>query len=106
MTTTALVWLVVGLLSLVAVLAVLIALIRHLFVLGRAAGRFQDEVGPLTREIGELADSASADRRASGPEVRSLNRGGSTMALTRASRPRIADPERHLEPHRERRARC
>jgi hypothetical protein len=59
MTTTALVWLVVGLLSLVAVLAVLIALIRHLFVLGRAAGRFQDEVGPLTREIGELADNAS-----------------------------------------------
>ena len=49
MTTTALVWLVVGLLSLVAVLAVLIALVRHLFVLGRAAGRFQDEVGPLTR---------------------------------------------------------
>ena len=93
MTTTALVWLVVGLLSLVAVLAVLIALIRHLFVLGRAAGRFQDEVGPLTREIGELAD-------------RSLNPGGSTMAPTRASRPRIADPERHLEPHRERRARC
>jgi hypothetical protein len=59
MTTTALVWLVVGLLSLVAVLAVLIALIRHLFVVGRAAGRFQDEVGPLTREIGELADAAS-----------------------------------------------
>ena len=63
MTTTALVWLVVGLLSLVAVLAVLIALIRHVFVLGRAAGRFQDEVGPLTREIGELADSASDQSR-------------------------------------------
>jgi len=59
MTTTALVWLVVGLLSLVAVLAVLIALIRHLFVVGRAAGRFQNEVGPLTQEIGELADAAS-----------------------------------------------
>ena len=63
MTTTALVWLVVGLVSLVAVLAVLIALIRHLFVLGRAAGRFQDEVGPLTREIGELADAASGRSR-------------------------------------------
>jgi len=63
MTTTALVWLVVGLLSLVVVLAVLIALIRHLFVLGRAAGRFHDEVGPLTREIGELADSASGRSR-------------------------------------------
>ena len=63
MTTTALVWLVVGLLSLVAVLAVLISLIRHVFVLGRAAGRFRDEVGPLTREIGELADTASGRSR-------------------------------------------
>jgi hypothetical protein len=63
MTTIAFVWLVVGLVSLVAVLAVLIALIRHLFVLGRAARRFQDEVGPLTREIGELADDASGRSR-------------------------------------------
>ena len=63
MTTTALVWLVVGLLSLVAVLAMLISLVRHVFVLGRAAGRFQDEVGPLTREIGELADAASGRSR-------------------------------------------
>ena len=59
MTTTALVWLVVGLLSLTAVLAVLIALVRHVFVLGRAVNRFQDEVSPLAREIGELADTAS-----------------------------------------------
>jgi hypothetical protein len=63
MTTTALVWLVVGLVSLAAVLAVLIALIRHLFLLGRAARRFQDEVGPVTREIGELADAASGRGR-------------------------------------------
>jgi hypothetical protein len=63
MTTTALVWLVVGLVSLAAVLAVLIALIRHLFLLGRAARRFQDEVGPVTREIGELADAASGRSR-------------------------------------------
>ncbi len=63
MTTTALVWIVVGLLSLVAVLAVLIALIRHLFVVGRAVRRFQDEVGPLTGEIGELADAASGRGR-------------------------------------------
>jgi hypothetical protein len=63
MTTTALVWLVVGFVSLVAVLAVLIALIRHVLVLGRAAGRFQDEVGPLTQEIGELADAASGRGR-------------------------------------------
>lgn len=58
MTTTALVWLVIGLVSLITVLAILIALIRHVLVLGRAAGRFQDEVGPLAREIGALADAA------------------------------------------------
>ena len=63
MTTTALVWLVVGLLSLTAVLAVLIALIRHVSVLGRAANRFQEEVSPLAREIGELADTTSIRSR-------------------------------------------
>ena len=41
MTTTALVWFVIGLLSIAAVLALLIALIRHLMVLGRATRRFQ-----------------------------------------------------------------
>ena len=63
MTTTALVWLVVGLLSLTAVLAMLIALIRHLFVLGRAVSRFQGEIAPLTQEIAELADAASGRSR-------------------------------------------
>ena len=62
MTTTALVWLVVGLLSLVAVLAVLISLIRHVFVLGRAAGRFQDALRPA-RRYPELADAASGRSR-------------------------------------------
>lgn len=59
MTTTALVWLVVGLLSLTAVLAMLIALIRHLFVLGRAVSRFQSEVGPLAQEISDRSGAAS-----------------------------------------------
>jgi hypothetical protein len=77
-TPTALVWLVVGLVSLTAVLAVLIALIRHLFVLGRAASRFQAEVSPLAREIGELADTASNRSRRS----------------SSASRDRTADPKR------------
>lgn len=69
MTTSALVWLIVGLVSLVAVLAVLIALVRHLLVLGRAVSRFQGEVAPLAREIGDLADLASdrSRRRPRGP---------------------------------------
>ena len=57
MTTTALVWLVVGLLSLTAVMAVLIALVRHVFVLGRAAY--------LRGETGDVDASLLEDRVAS-----------------------------------------
>lgn len=59
MTTTALVWLVIGLLTIVAVLALLMALIRHVLVLGRAARRFQEEVTPLAEDISALSDRAS-----------------------------------------------
>ncbi len=55
MTTPAIVWLVVGLVTATAVLAVLIALIRHLFVVGRAVSRFQQEVGPIAADIGTEA---------------------------------------------------
>jgi Na+-translocating ferredoxin:NAD+ oxidoreductase RNF subunit RnfB len=58
-TTTALVWLVIGLLTIVAVLALLIALIRHLMVLGRAARRFQEEVTPIAEDISALSDQTS-----------------------------------------------
>ncbi len=51
MSSIAVVWLVVGLTSTAAMLAVLIALVRHLMVLARALGRFQDEVGPAVEEI-------------------------------------------------------
>ena len=67
MTTTALVWFIIGLLSIAAVLALLIALIRHLIVLGRATRRFQEEVTPLAQEISALSDRASnRSRRLSG----------------------------------------
>jgi hypothetical protein len=58
-TTTAIVWLVIGLLTIVAVSALLIALIRHLIVLGRAAKRFQEEVTPIAEDISALSDRAS-----------------------------------------------
>ena len=64
MTTTALVWFVIGLLSVAAVLALLVALIRHLIVLGRATRRFQEEVTPLAQEISALSDRTSTGSRA------------------------------------------
>lgn len=59
MTTTALVWFIIGLATVVAVLALLIALIRHLMVLGRAARRFQEEVTPIAEDISALSERAS-----------------------------------------------
>jgi hypothetical protein len=59
-TTPAIVWLVIGLVTTAAALAVLIALIRHLFVLGRSLSRFQREVGPVAAEIGAEAERASS----------------------------------------------
>ena len=60
MSSAAIVWMIVGLLTLAVTLAMLIALIRHLMVLGRALGRFGDEVGPIAREITEGSDRASS----------------------------------------------
>ncbi|HZD16883.1 MAG TPA: hypothetical protein VE669_01955 [Actinomycetota bacterium] len=59
MSTPAVVWLVVGLVTTVAVSAMLIALVRHILVLGRALRRFQDEVAPLARDIGAEGDRAA-----------------------------------------------
>ena len=64
MSSVAVVWLVVGLTSTAAMLAVLIALVRHLMVLARALGRFQDEVRPVVEEI--TAGSQLAGERTSG----------------------------------------
>ena len=49
----AVVWLVVGLCATVAVLAVTVALVRHLLVLVRSLRRFGDEIAPVARAIGE-----------------------------------------------------
>ena len=56
----AVVWLVVGLLSITAVLAVAIALVRHVIVLGRALSRFQEEVEPVARAISDEGARAGA----------------------------------------------
>ena len=59
MTGPAVVWLAIGLLTTLAVLALLIALVRHLLVLWRSLGRFRDEVEPLAKEISALGERAS-----------------------------------------------
>lgn len=64
----AIVWLIVGLVSTVAVLVLLIGLVRHVIVLGRALGRFQREVAPIAADIAEVGERAS--RRSCGLEQR------------------------------------
>jgi hypothetical protein len=56
----AIVWLIVGLLTSVAVSALLIALVRHVIVLARALGRFQQEVSPIAQDIAVAGERASA----------------------------------------------
>jgi hypothetical protein len=57
------VWFAIGIVSTIAVLAFLIALIRHLLVLGRTARRMTDELNPIVQEIS--AGGARASERAS-----------------------------------------
>ena len=59
MSTWLVVWLVIAILSTIAVMAFLIALIRHLLVLGRTARRMQDELSPVVQEISAQGMRAS-----------------------------------------------
>ena len=62
--TTAVVWLTIGLVTALAVIAMLVALVRHVLLIGRAAGRLNGEVAPITGEIRSI--TANAQRRSSG----------------------------------------
>ena len=64
----AIVWLIVGLITTVAVSAMLIALVRHVLVLARALGRFQQEVGPIAQDIASAADRAATRAERGGAE--------------------------------------
>jgi hypothetical protein len=57
------VWLIVTLLSTIAVIVVLVALGRHAALVGRSAKKLQGEVGPLSEELAR--QSARASDRAS-----------------------------------------
>ena len=61
--TTAVVWLTIGLVTTLAVIAMLVALVRHVMLIGRALSRLNDEVAPFTSEIQSI--TADADRRRS-----------------------------------------
>jgi hypothetical protein len=53
-------WFVLALVTTLVLAVIVVGLVRHAMVLGRAAQRFQDEVGPLGDEISGEADRASA----------------------------------------------
>jgi hypothetical protein len=53
MSSVALVWLVVGLVSTAMVIAVLVGLIRHVLVLLRTVRRFGEEVSPIAQAIAQ-----------------------------------------------------
>jgi len=64
-------WLVFSVVSLIAVAAVLVGLVRHVLGLGRTLRRFQEEVTPVAREITAEGDRASTRAsRLSGPRRR------------------------------------
>ncbi|HEY3023588.1 MAG TPA: hypothetical protein VGK11_08140 [Actinomycetota bacterium] len=63
MTTPATVWIIVGVVSTLAIGVVLVGLVRHVFLLGRTLRRFQEEVQPIAEDIaaeGERASSRAA----------------------------------------------
>jgi hypothetical protein len=51
-------WFVIGAVTTVAMIAFLVALIRHVLLLGRTARRMQEEIAPITQQIAAGADQA------------------------------------------------
>jgi hypothetical protein len=64
MSTWLVVWIALGAVSTLVVLAFVLALGRHVLILGRTARRFQEEVGPVADEVARERARASehADR--------------------------------------------
>jgi hypothetical protein len=73
------VWLVMGLLTTAALLVMLGFLVRHVILLGRTAGRLQDELQPVADELAAAsarAADAAADLSTRGKPQRSARRRG------------------------------
>ena len=60
MTTPAAVWIIVGVVSTLAIAVVLVGLVRHVLLLGRTLRRFQEEVQPIAEDIAAEGDRASS----------------------------------------------
>lgn len=58
-----LVWIIVGVVTILALLALLIGLVRHLLVLSRSLGEFRRAITPVAEELTAEANRAS-DRAA------------------------------------------
>jgi hypothetical protein len=67
------VWLVVGLVTTVALAACAIWLVRHVLILGRTVGRVQEELSPISEKISR--ESARASERAVGLRMPSRRKG-------------------------------
>ena len=73
------VWLVIGLLTTAALLVMLGFLVRHVILLGRTAGRLQDELQPVADDLAAAsarAADAAADLSRRGKPQRSARRRG------------------------------
>jgi hypothetical protein len=68
------VWLLVTLVTTAAIAVVAVYLVRQVVLIGRAAGRLRDEVGPLQDEL--AAASARAADTAAGLSARAAPKGG------------------------------
>jgi hypothetical protein len=53
------VWLLISTVATVAVLACLVALVRHLMVLGRAARQLRETLGPMAQEVSREGNRAA-----------------------------------------------
>ncbi len=70
MSTWLIVWLVLTVVSIVAIGAILVAVVRQALVLSRSLGRFTEEVASLTAEIGEGTSRVSGHGGARRPTSR------------------------------------
>jgi uncharacterized protein HemY len=64
------VWFVIAIVSTLAVLACLVALVRHVLILGRTVRQFQEEVQPIADDMAQEGQRAGAHIEAIGERRR------------------------------------